>query len=70
MCSRCKEITLFIITGKYTSPFAIKLPNEKNISFVIFLPALLHVSKSFIGIECNEVLVIPLTSDLLPCPCL
>ena len=40
------------------------------ISFVIWLPAFLHVSKSFIGIECNEGLVIPLTSGLAPGPCL
>ena len=41
-----------------------------NISFVIFSPAFLHVSKFFMGIECKEGLVIPLTSGLLPGPCL
>ena len=35
-----------------------------------FLQYLLHESKSFIGIECMEGLVIPLTSGLLPGPCL
>ena len=40
------------------------------ISFVIFSPALLQASKSVMGIECNEGLVIPLTSGLLPGPCL
>ncbi len=41
-----------------------------NISFVIFSPAFVHVSKFFMGIECKEGLVIPLTSGLLPGPCL
>ena len=41
-----------------------------NISFVIFSPAFLHVAKFFMGIECKEGLVIPLTSGLLPGPCL
>ena len=40
------------------------------ISSVIFLPAILHVSKSFIRIEYNDGLVIPLTSGLAPGPCL
>ena len=40
------------------------------ISFVIFSPAFLQVFKSFIGIECNDGLVIPLTSGLPPGPCL
>jgi len=40
------------------------------ISLVIFSPALLQVSKSLIGIECKEGLVIPLTSGLPPGPCL
>jgi len=40
------------------------------ISLVIFSTAILQVSKSFIGIESNEGLVIQLTSGLSPGPCL
>ena len=56
--------------AKYTSPLTIKLPYW-FIYFICYLfAAFLQLSKFSIGIECNDGLVIPLTSGLPPGPCL
>ena len=61
-----KKGTINLKNHKYSDSFLIGLFQ----AFAIFSPAFLQVSKSFMGIECNEGLVIPLTSGLPPGPCL
>ena len=56
---------LALICYFWNDIFKIKSQSSKKI-----FDYLLHESKSFMGIECNEGLVIPLTSGLLPGPCL